>query len=484
MLYARSLLVFPTAKTLNCIMETANPNSGSLGEVSNRRRWGIVALLFAASMINYMDRATISYALPSMSDDLGLDPMQKGYLVSAFFWSYAYMQIPIGWVADRVNLKWVYAGMFALWSLACGFVGFANTLGMLIVLRLMLGFGESIYLPGGMKIVSQLFPPKKRGFPSGLFDFGTRTGLVIDGFLIPFLLVTYGWRAMFMIVGFAALLWLVPWLTTFPSHSIKPNPSPEDKKTSSGKGLFIVLIYPILLLLAPLWLLLNALLKGRLPQSSPSPIWGPALQFFELLRNRNLFGIILGFFCFDYFWYVLLNWLPDYLVKGRGIPIEKAGPIAAVTFFIFGIAEPIGGWLADHLIKRGWNETRTRKGIVTVGWATGLLLIPAGFAESNTTALICIFGAALVGLSTGNLLAILQCCAPPDKVGMWTGVKNYAGNLGGITSPLLMGYLLKKTGAYGYGFAVGAVILILGLIPYWFIVQELKPPAEEQLKPV
>ena len=135
-------------------------------------------------------------------------------------------------------------------------------------------------------------------------------------------------------------------------------------------------------------------------------------------------------------------------MKGRSIPIGKAALLAALTFFIFGIAEPIGGWLADYLIKLGWNETRTRKGIVTVGWVTGLLLIPAGFAESNTTALICMFGAALVGLSTGNLLAILQCCAPPDKVGIWTGVKNYSGNLGGITAPLLMGFLLKRTGSY------------------------------------
>ena len=212
-------------------------------------------------------------------------------------------------------------------------------------------------------------------------------------------------------------------------------------------------------------------------------MWGPVLDFLNLLRNRNLFGIILGFFCFDYFWYVILNWLPDYLVKGRGLHIEIAGPIAAVVFFIFGITEPLGGWIADHLIKLGWNETRTRKGIITVGWAMGLLLIPGGFAKSNTTAVLCMLGAAVVGLSTGNLLAILQCCAPHDKVGMWTGVKNYSGNLGGIAAPLLMGFLLKQTGSYGYGFAVGAIILVLGLIPYWFVVQELKPPPQQKLNP-
>ncbi len=460
-------------------MASVNSIPATTTDLTNARRWGVVFLLFAASMINYMDRATLSYALPSMSDDLRLDAMQKGYLVAAFFYSYAYMQIPIGWIADRVNLKWVYAGMFAVWSLACGFVGFVNTLGMLIVLRIMLGFGESIYLPGGMKVVSQLFPPQRRGLPSGLFDFGTRTGLVIDGFLLPFLIVNYGWRAMFMFVGFAALIWLVPWIITFPSRAIKPAPIPHAPGSSTGKEALTVLLYPLILLLSPLWFLLNALLPGQLPRSSASPVSGPILRFLNVLRNRNLYGIIIGFFCFDTFWYIILAWLPDYLVKGRGIPIEKAGPLAALTFFIFGITEPIGGWLADHLIKRGWNETRTRKGIVTAGWATGLLMIPAGFSESNTTALICIFGAACVGLATGNLLAIVQCCAPPDKVGLWTGVKNYSGNLGGILAALAMGYLLKKTGSYGYGFAAGAILLNLGLIPYWFIVGELKPPAHE-----
>jgi len=446
-----------------------------LAEVSNARRWSVVGLLFAASMINYMDRATLSYALPTMSDDLGLGPIEKGILTSAFFYSYAYMQIPIGWTADRVNLKWVYAGMFAIWSLACGLVGLANSLGMLIALRIMLGFGESIYLPGGMRVVSRLFPPQRRGFPSGMFDFGTRTGLVIDGFLIPFLIAHYGWRGMFMIVGFTALIWLVPWLLSFPGHAVRPNAHSPTAGFATWQEGFVVLTYPFLLLLAPFLFVARWLFPSGAPTAGGSRIFRPMADFLNLLRNRNLLGIVLGFFCFDYFWYVILTWLPDYLVKGRGIPLATAGPLAAITFFIFGITEPIGGWLADTLIKRGWNETRTRKGIITIGWTTGLLMIPAGLVASNRLAVALIFGAACVGLATGNLLAILQCCAPPDKVGIWTGVKNYSGNLGGILAPLIMGLLLSRTGSYAPGFAVGAMLLVTGLIPYWFIVGELKP---------
>ncbi len=187
-----------------------------LTNVSKQRRWGIVGLLFTASLINYLDRAAISFALPLISRDFHLTPETKGLLLSSFFWSYALMQIPIGWCADRFNLRWLYAGAFALWSLAQGLTGLAESLAVLIGFRILLGVGESIYLPGGTKIVSVLFPPEERGLPSGLFDFGTRTGLVLEGILVPWLLVRNGWRHTFLLLGFAGLLWIIPWLLVFP----------------------------------------------------------------------------------------------------------------------------------------------------------------------------------------------------------------------------------------------------------------------------
>ena len=138
--------------------------------VTNGRRWTVVGLLFTASLINYFDRSTLFMALPAISKELHLGPEAKGVLTSAFFWSYALMQIPIGWVADRVNLRWLYAGMFALWSVAQGLTGFAETFAMLIVLRLLLGIGESIYLPGGSKIVGLL--PQRAWLAGGHFRRG------------------------------------------------------------------------------------------------------------------------------------------------------------------------------------------------------------------------------------------------------------------------------------------------------------------------
>ena len=184
--------------------------------VTNRHRWAIVGLLFTASLINYFDRATIAFALPLISRDLHLGPEAKGVLLSAFFWSYALMQIPMGVLADRVNLRWLYAVAFALWSVSQGLIGLATGLGTLIAFRVLLGVGEAIYLPGGSKIVSLLFRPSERGLPSGIFDAGTRTGLVMEGVLVPWLLTRFGWRTTFAVVGFSALLWLIPWFAVAP----------------------------------------------------------------------------------------------------------------------------------------------------------------------------------------------------------------------------------------------------------------------------
>jgi ACS family D-galactonate transporter-like MFS transporter len=402
--------------------------------VSNKRRWAIVGLLFTASLINYLDRAAISFALPLISKDFHLTPESKGLLLSSFFWSYALMQIPIGWCADRFNLRWLYAASFALWSLAQGLTGLAGSLAVLIAFRILLGVGESIYLPGGTKIVSLMFARNARGLPSGLFDFGTRTGLVLEGLLVPWLLMRYGWRSTFLLLGFAALVWMVPWFLVFPRRM-----QPVNQKVASP------------------------------PSGLSSPIRWSA--FF----NRNLLGICLGFFCFDYYWYVLVTWLPDYLVTVRRLSIVQAGFYASIAFFMFGVAEPIGGWIADNLIRRGWNETRTRKGIVTGAFFMGLLLIAAMRASDTRMAIGLLIGASLVGLSTGNLLAILQCCAPLEKVGIWTGAENFAGNLAGIIAPLAVGLLIRRSGSYVPGFTLGSIVLLLGLLAYWFVVGELKP---------
>ncbi len=416
----------------------------ALSNFSNPRRWLIVGLLFAASFINYLDRATLSVALPVISGDFALGPAAKGVLLSSFFWSYALMQVPAGWWADRANLRWLYAGLFVLWSLACGLTGLAGSLTVLILLRVLLGIGESIYLPGGNKIISVLYAPRDRGLPTGLADCGTRAGLVLGAPLVAWLVGRHGWRTMFFLVGFSALAWVVPWWLVFPA------------RLHGGNG-------PS-----------RPVLRGA--AAEPAPPRRPSAVTF----NRNLLGVSLGFLCFGYYWYLLLTWLPDYLVSVRHLTILTAGIYASLPYAVFGAGMPLGGWLADRLIRRGWDETRTRKGIITAAFLTGLLLIPATRVANPRAAIALIAAACFVGFSTANMQVILQCCAPPEEVGVWTGIENFAGTIGGILAPLLTGFLIGWTGSYSPAFVLAALTLVAGLLAYWFVVGRLNPapPAE------
>ena len=401
--------------------------------ISSRRRWVLIILLFTAALINYLDRATISVALPRISGDLFLGPTAKGVLLSAFFWSYALMQVPIGWLSDRFSLRWLYAASFALWSLACGFTGLAGSLAVLILLRIVLGIGESIYLPGSVKFVSTAFPPEERGLPTAIFDSGVRAGLAIGAPLVAWLISRHGWRNMFMLVGFSSLAWVLPWIIAFPSR-------------------------------------LNHIVQER----DAAPPLPPARK--RLAFHPNLVGASVGFFCFGYYNYLLVTWLPDYLVEVRHLTILKAGFLAAIPYITWAVAELSGGWLADRLVLRGCSETGVRKGMITVGFATGLLLIPAALVGNLTASIVLLAAGSLVGLASPNLLVVFQACAPRDEVGTWMGFGNFVGNIGGVLSPLLTGILISKTGSYVPGFTLAPIILVAGLLAFWLVVGELKPP--------
>jgi nitrate/nitrite transporter NarK len=286
---------------------------------------------------------------------------------------------------------------------------------------------------GGTKVVSLFFNIRERGLPCGLFDAGTRTGLVLEGLIIGWMLQTYGWRTTFVTVGFVALVWLVPWFLATPTQ-MRMQPS------------------------------------GAAP--TPARLTWP--QFCALLRSRDLQGVLLGFFCFDYFWYLLLTWLPSYLVEVRQLTILKAGFYASLPFCVFGLCQPLGGWLADRLIAGGWDPARTRKGIISLAFLAGLLIIPAAQAASANAALVFIMGACLVGLSTANQLVLLQSCTPPEEVGLAVGVYNFVGNVAGILAPIITGFVIKFTGSYTPAFVIAAVVLAASQLSYWFIVGNLK----------
>ncbi|HEX8713318.1 MAG TPA: MFS transporter [Terracidiphilus sp.] len=401
--------------------------------IPDARRRSILVLLFTAAVINYFDRGTISVALPLIAHDLRFGAEHKGVLLSAFFWSYSLLQVPVGWATDRFNLRWFFSIMFLLWILAEGLTGLATGLGMLIIFRIFLGIGESIYMPAGIKVVSLLFRPAERGSATGFFHCGSFLGLVIGAPLTALLIGRYGWHYMFPIVGLAALPWLVAWLAAFPSRL-----SSHDSATAVE-------------------------LRAQRRKAR------------GITFDRNLAGICIGQFTSGYFWYLLVTWLPDYLVTARHLPLLTAGMYASLPYLIFAVTEPLGGWFADKLIRRGYSETTVRKTIVSLASLFGLLLIPAARVGSASTAIWLIAGATLVGLSWAQNWVFPQCCAPKDQVGAWSGLGNFLATIAGAVAPLVTGFLVARTNSYTPAFTLGALILVAGAFSYWFVLGELKP---------
>jgi MFS family permease len=399
--------------------------ASSAPQAAPARRWTFVALLSTATFINYLDRGSLSVALPFIKNDLHLDPVHQGLALSSFFWTYALMQIPMGWIVDRYDLRKVYAIAFALWSLSAAATGLARGLSDLIFFRVLLGIGESVYLPGGMKMVSKHFKAAESAWPAGLFDLGAKIGLAFGTMIDVWLLVEFGWRSLFFRTGLAGLLWLIPWLLWYPPS--KPVPAAAR----------------------------------------------PRVNWSALLRNRALLAMSLGFFCWDYFWYFVVSWLPSYLYEVRHVTMVKVAIFGALPFLIFGAAEAAGAWTGGRMIARGANLSRVTKGFIAAGFALGVLVVPAALAESPNVSIAFLMAAALSGIACGHLLAIPRICAPDHEVALWTGFQNFIGNLAGVLAPLVTGYAIAKTGSYVSSFLVVGVVLLIGIVAYVFMVPTL-----------
>ena len=387
-------------------------------------RWTLIALISTASFINYLDRGSLAVALPVISKELGFDPIAQGFALSAFFWTYTAMQIPMGRIVDRYDIKIVYAVCFALWSLSAAATGLVTGLWTLIACRILLGIGESVYLPGGLKVISLHFTSRETAWPASLFDMGTKVGLAIGTAIDVWLLVRYGWRSLFFRTGLFGLLWLIPWLVYYPSNRV---------------------VTPV---------------KRRIE-------WG------VLLKNRALLAICLGFFCWDYFWYFLISWLPTYLYTVRQMSMPNIALFGALPFLIFAAAEATGGWTARQMLRRGWSLSRVTKGFVAVGFAIGLLIIPAAIVESTAWSIGLLLAASLAGIGCGNLISFPKICAREEEVALWTGIMNTAGNIGGVLAPLVTGFLIARTGSYVPAFLTVSGVLVVGILAYTLMVPSL-----------
>lgn len=399
---------------------------------------GVLLLLGLSVFINYIDRANLSVAAPLLKDELGLSPSQLGILLSAFFWTYAGMQLLAGWLVDRFEVKCVFAVGFLLWSTATAVTGGLHAFAALLVIRVILGIGESVAYPAYAKIFANHFVERQRGFANSIVGAGQSLGPALGILFGGALVARFGWRPFFTVLGLISLLWLPPWLRWMPRT---PAAGLQDMKK------------------------------------------GPGLS--EIIRHRSSWGTWIGHFCSNYFLYFLLTWLPFYLVRERHFSVDGMSKIGGATFLLAALSSPICGWLSDHWISAGASPTLVRKTFMGMGMAcNGLFLVGCPAAPDKLLIVLLLLTGASFGPVSSNLNAVTQTLAGPHAVGRWMGAQNFVANLSGAVAPALTGFIVGRTGHFYWPFLITSVITWVGTLHWVFVVGPLEtvrwkmPPVE------
>lgn len=395
------------------------------------RRWILLAFLTTGMLFCYTQRGTLSVAAPFMMKDLGFSKAATGVLLSAFFWSYSLAQVPAGWLVDRYGVGKAYAAGFFIWTVAVALTAIPSTLTMLIVVRLLMGIGQGVPFPASARVVANWFPAGERGGVTGVYLSGNRLGQAVVTAAGPALIGIYGWRTFFVMAGAAGIVWLVPWL--FSMRWLEAAPSAAVQKQPS--------------------------LRESLP----------------LLRDRRIAGIFLGFFAYDYVWFLFLTWMPGYLMLDRHFGPREMGIYSSVPFVIVSVVIVLAGMLGDYLVRIGGNDITVRKSLITIGLLIACLIVPAAYVQNNVvSAWLLACAVSGLGISAPNCWALTQAVCPREFVATASGIQNFGGNLGGVVAPALTGFIAQETGSFTLAFVIAGVILVLGAANYWVLIPKTK----------
>jgi MFS family permease len=387
-----------------------------------------VLLLSTALLINYVDRGNLATASPLIQAELHLSNTQLGFLLSAFFYTYVAAMTPAGWLGERYGAHRILGTGVVIWALATFLTGFAGGFIALLLLRLLLGLGESVAFPCSSKLVAVAVEPARIGSANGLMAFGYLLGPSI-GTVIGGLLMSYvGWRPVFMLFGVLSLLWLWPWSRV----TVAESP----------------------------------------PRGAPSGAVSPT--FPQILRERGLWGASLGHFSSNYNYYFILAWLPEYLVTARGFSLQVMAGVAGVAYLINAVAAFVSGWATDRWVRAGGSVNRTYKAIMAMSHVASLAAMAGMVLLPIKGSIACLFAYEVVlGVASPGVFAIPQIMAGPKAAGRWVGVQNTCGNLAGILAPAITGILVDATGNFTSAFALASLVNVLGVVGWVFILPRI-----------
>ncbi len=423
-----------------------------------RVRWLIIAALFLITTINYADRATFSIAGQAASKELGLDPVAMGYILSAFAWAYVIGQIPGGALLDRFGSKKIYAVSLVIWSLFTvlqGFSGFFTGLmaaSVLFVMRFAVGLAESPSFPANARIVAAWFPGSERGTASAIFNSAQYFSLVAFAPLMGWLAHVFGWRSVFWVMGVIGVVAAVFFVKLI--HSPLTHPAVNKAEVDyieAGGGLV------------------------RMEEASASNgaafTWANVRQ---ILTNRMLLGVYLGQYCINVLTYFFVTWFPIYLVKARGMSILQAGFTAALPALCGFVGGLLGGMISDALLKKTGNLDIARKTPLLLGMVLATCIILCNFVQQEWLVIV-IMAAAFFGKGVASLgWAVVADTSPKEMAGVTGAIFNSFGNVAGIVTPIVIGYIVKASGSFDGALIFVGVHCVITILAYFLIVGKIE----------
>jgi ACS family glucarate transporter-like MFS transporter len=460
-----------------------------------RVRFGIVAMLFIVTAINYADRATLSIAGPALSKELGIDAVTMGFLFSAFGWSYVLAQLPGGWLLDRFGSKLVYAASIFFWSVFTilqGGVTFvaataASAVVMLFSLRLLVGLAEAPSFPANGRIVAAWFPANERGTASAIFNSAQYFATVLFAPIMGWIVHNYGWPNVFYFMGALGIIVSIVWSKVIYSPVTHPKIGDEELDYIRRGGALVdmdqskesraqMLKQTELTLRTSSAAQLGIRAEGTVPLPDPNnaadrPKWSYIKQ---LLGNRMLVGVYVAQYCITTLTYFFLTWFPVYLVKERGFSILNAGFVAALPAICGFLGGVLGGIISDALLRRGSSLTFSRKAPIVVGMLLSTSMIACNYVDSAAV-VVGIMAFAFFGKGLGALgWAVVSDTSPKEIAGLSGSLFNTFGNTAAITTPIVIGYIVGGSGSFNGALIFVAANAVVAVISYLFVVGEIK----------
>ncbi len=405
-------------------------------------RWTIVALLFFATTINYIDRQVLGILAPLLQDEIGWNEIEYGYIVTAFQAAYAIGMLLMGRVMDKLGTKHGYTLALAFWSIAAMAHAWARSVIGFAAARFMLGLGEAGNFPAAIKTVAEWFPKKERALATGIFNGGSNVGAIIAPLTVPWIALTYGWQEAFIITGAIGFIWIIFWYIFYEK--------PEKQKRLSKTELAYI-------------------------QSDP-PDPPVRIPWSSLLKHKEVWAFAIGKFMTDPAWWFYLYWVPKYLHSNFGLTLDKIGPPLIVIYLLADVGSIAGGWLSSYFIKRGWSVNKGRKMAMLI---CASAVVPIVFASQASelwvaVALLSLATAAHQGWSA-NLFTTTSDMFPRKAIGSVVGIGGMAGAIGGMLIATFAGFVLEFTGSYVILFIICGSLYLSALA----IFHKLAPKLEQ-----